>query len=427
MGDRINNMEKMMSNPQKRNMYFMVIGLAVLTLGAGYYFSTRNTAPQASSGAVVANVPQVANTPGSSTNPQYNKEVADANQKGAQQALQGDGTFVPTLTNQNQLSNNTPLEDIERDRQKQAESDRVKMEEDRVKAEQVALQKQEEQARQIATQPVILPVASLSGQSVPVKKHKYSMDDYMLINTISNAWHNKAPSSEFDYSKNTTKNTTGNSNGSGSGAASQSNAIASTTATRNSATNSNTVAAPLAKAGTVFNAILETAINSDEPSPVLAKIVSGELKGTKLIGQIQTVGEKVVVQFSTANMPNMPSSIKLSAYAVNPTTSRTSLADDVDHHYFLKYGVMLASSFLGGYADAISRQNSTTTVNPLGGVTVTQGELSNSDINKQALGSIGKAISTDAQQQFQNIKPTIYVNSGSAIGILLTDDLVLKN
>lgn len=423
MGDRINNMEKMMNNPQKRNLYFMLIGLAVFTLGAGYYFSTKNNAPQASSGAVVANVPQVGNTPGSSTNPQYNKEVAAANEQGANQALKGDGTFVPTLTNQNQLSNNTPLEDIERDKQRQIESDRVKMEEERLKNEQLTLQKQEEQARQIAAQPVVLPVASLSGQSIPVKKNKYSIDDYMLINTVSNAWHNKAPSSEFDYSKSTVKNNTtasSNGNGANSNTASQSNVMA--------ATNSNNVTPlPLAKAGTVFNAILETAINSDEPSPVLAKIVSGELKGTKLIGQIQTVGEKVVLQFSTANIPNMPSSIKLSAYAVNPTTSRTALADDIDHHYFLKYGVMLASSFLGGYADAISRKNSTTTVNPLGGVTVTQGELSNSDINKQALGSVGKAVSSDAQQQFQNIKPTIYVNSGSAIGILLTDDLVLKN
>ena len=87
---------------------------------------------------------------------------------------------------------------------------------------------------------------------------------------------------------------------------------------------------------------------------------------------------------------------------------------------------MFAAAFLGGYADAISHQNTTTIVDPSGGATVVQGQLSSKDINKQALGSVGKAIATSTQKETENLKPTITVNSGIAMGILLMDDLIIR-
>ena len=180
-----------------------------------------------------------------------------------------------------------------------------------------------------------------------------------------------------------------------------------------------------AKAGTIYNAVLETGINSDEPSPVLAKIVSGPLKGARLIGSIQTVGKKVLIQFTSMNVPSLDNSIAFNAYAIDSDTARTALASNVDNHYLLKYGVLFASSFLSGYAEALSRQNTTTTTSGLG-TTTTQGPIPSKDIAKVALGNVGTAVSQSFGQEIQNMKPTITVNQGSPIGILLLSDLNVK-
>jgi intracellular multiplication protein IcmE len=399
MGDRINNMGKMMNNPKQRNMYFMIAGVVVVTVIAGFWFATRNHAnntPEA--GAQVAAVPSINVVPGASTNPDYNKKVAQNNDVQAQKALNNNNTYVPTVTNTSGMSDSSPLDQIDKEKDKH---NQVKVD---VPASAPVV---------VASAPVVTVAPPVVQAPAPVvKKAKYSQDDYILIATLANSWKTKEPSSEFDFTKNK-----------GNGSAQEATQTASA-ATASSSTVAS--APPLAKAGTIFNAVLETAINSDEPSPVLAKIVSGPLKGTRLIGSIQTEGEKVVVQFTTASLPNYANSVKLNAVAVDPDSTRTALASDVDHHYIEKYGLLLASSFLSGYSTAIARENTTTSVGPLGNVTVSQGELTSSQINKQALGNVGTQLANTAQQNIQNVKPTITVVGGSAVGILLMEDLKIS-
>ena len=111
---------------------------------------------------------------------------------------------------------------------------------------------------------------------------------------------------------------------------------------------------------------------------------------------------------------------------VDPTTTRTGLATDVDHHYFQKYVDGLGESFVKVYAEALTRQNTTTSVNALGGVTVVQGSLSSKDITKQGIGEMGKTIGDDIKQSASNLKPTVYVAAGTAIGLMALDDLLIK-
>ena len=418
MGERISNVNKMMQNPKQRNMYLTVIALVVITLGAGFWFANKNSkTSQAQSGAVLSTVPAVQVAVGTSDSPEYNKQVAAANKDGAQKALDQGKTFVATPSNTNALTDRSVLDMIEKENQRKKDEAKAKADADQL-AEGERLRK-EEQAKAVA---IVTPPPAPVVVAVPVvqpKPNKYGYDDYMLIATLSGAWKNKAPASEFDYARD--KSSANNANNANSMNPSSNNQNAQM------ANSGQAVQpAPLSKAGTVMNAVLETEINSDEPSPVLARIVSGELKGTRLIGQIGQVGEKVVVQFSTANIPGLPNSVKISAVAVDPNSSRTALASDVDRHYFKKYGIMFAAAFLGGYADAIGQSNRTTIIDPSGGATVVQGQLTPKDINRQALGSVGKAIATSTQKETENLKPTITVNSGIAVGILLMDDLVIR-
>jgi intracellular multiplication protein IcmE len=408
-----------MSNPKQRNIYFLSIGAAVVLVVGGIYVASKGNAPQANAGATVVEVPQVTAVPGSSTNGQYNKDVANNNLTKADQALENGKPFVPTLTNTQAITDVSPIDEIER--QRKLDQEKAKLEQEKIAAEQEAARIAEERARQ-SMQPV-QPSMPVTVNTMPVqqsmavraKTEKYSAEDALLIATLSGASHARASSSEFDFARQKPNKEMSVSN------------IQGETINQGSANGNVSIAPPYAKAGTVFNAILETSINSDEPSPVLAKIISGELKGTRLIGQIETVGKKVVIQFSTANMPNVNSSVKISAFAVNPITARAALADNVDNHYFLKYGVLLASTFVSGYADALRQNNTEYRDGIWGPIAIPKDDVSSKDINRQAIGSVGKAIATDAQQQLGNIKPTITVNSGSAIGILLVEDLVIKN
>ena len=404
MGDRMNNMNKMMQNPKSRNMYLTVIALAVVTLGAGFWFATRTAKNnQAPAGAAVATVPQVISSPGTSTNTEYNEKVRVFNaQQGAIALATTDKSSIPTLTGVGNLSDKSPLDLLEKEAAAK-------------KAAAIAAVTVEPEAVSVPPPEVVVPVVAAAPPPTPIAPPKKygATEDYMLLSTLYGAWKIKAPSSEFDYARvkeDTSKNSV----------------ISQGTPNATASPTTQSELIPLAKAGTIFNAILETGINSDEPSPVLAKIVSGDLKGARLIGQVNRIGEKVLVQFSSISLPTSPTSIKISAVAVDSNTSRTALASNVNNHYLQKYGIMFATAFLGGYANAIARQNTTTIVDALGGATIVQGELKSKDITKQAIGNVGKELAESTRQENQNIKPTVTVDQGIAIGVLLMDDLIVR-
>ena len=74
---------------------------------------------------------------------------------------------------------------------------------------------------------------------------------------------------------------------------------------------------------------MDTSVNSDEQGPVLATIVSGKLKGAKLIGSFSGPSQnsdKITLSFNTMTIPGGSGSISINAYAIDPNTARTALA-----------------------------------------------------------------------------------------------------
>lgn len=179
----------------------------------------------------------------------------------------------------------------------------------------------------------------------------------------------------------------------------------------------------LAYAGDIWYAVLETDINSDEPGPVLATIATGPNTGARLIGAMKTNKESVSIEFQlAANLPGKRAGTKIAAVAVDPSTARPNLATDVDHHYLAKYGLILASAFVSGYADAVSRQNTVTTTSALGGSTTVEGPLDPKERTLVALGKAGGAAGDEIMKS-SDFKTTIKVASGTPIGVLFLDDV----
>ena len=182
------------------------------------------------------------------------------------------------------------------------------------------------------------------------------------------------------------------------------------------------------KTGDIVFAVLDTAVNSDEPGPILATIVSGKLKGTKLIGSfnLPSTAEKMVITFNTMSIPGAAKTISISAFAIDPNTARTALSSRTDHHFLMRYGSLFASSFLQGFGNAFQSANTTVTIGGTGGgnnITVSNG-IGRSALENAVIGlaQVGQNWSQQAQQLF-NTPTTVEVYSGTGIGVLFTQDV----
>lgn len=174
--------------------------------------------------------------------------------------------------------------------------------------------------------------------------------------------------------------------------------------------------------------VLETAVNTDEPGPVTATIVSGPLKGTKLLGKAE-VGQnaqKAGLHFTVASIPDQPNSIGVDAWAIDPETARTAMASDVDNHYWLRYGTFFASSFLAGVGDALLKggQNQQLIANPAGTVVQTTA-YTTKQLALDGIANSGKQASTGLAS-VMNRPATITIDAGIGIGILFMADVTLK-
>ncbi|NDH67052.1 MAG: type IV secretion protein IcmE, partial [Gammaproteobacteria bacterium] len=189
-----------------------------------------------------------------------------------------------------------------------------------------------------------------------------------------------------------------------------------------------TDAAVVVKMGDVMFAVIDTSVNSDEPGPILATIVSGPLKGAKLIGSfnLPAEAEKMVISFNAMSVPGAPKTLSIAAFAIDPDTARTALSSETNHHYMSRYGALFASTFLEGFGNAFQSADTTITIGGTGNTqqTTVQNGIGRSSLENAVIGlaTVGKAWGQYAQQGIKR-KPTVEVFSGTGVGILFTQDV----
>lgn len=180
--------------------------------------------------------------------------------------------------------------------------------------------------------------------------------------------------------------------------------------------------APAVKAGTILYAVLLTSVNSDEPGPVLAKIVEGKFKGGRLLGTLSNQGQKVLLSFNTLTLPRLSESIPINTVAIDENTARTALSSNTNNHYWLRYGTLFASAFLNGYGQSFLNYG-----NAYAGAVVINPTNQPIDLSPRqrvfvGLGQVGEQYSSALRSVF-NTPPTVKVFSGTPIGILFLSDL----
>jgi intracellular multiplication protein IcmE len=180
------------------------------------------------------------------------------------------------------------------------------------------------------------------------------------------------------------------------------------------------VKAALIKSGTIYFAVLDTAVDSDYPdTPVMATIVQGPFKGAKLLGKLNLAQgkDKVSLNFTSMDMEQWPETKDVSAFAIDPDTARTVLASSVDYHYMKRYGAIMAAAFVQGYSSGITQAGTSTT--GIFGTSTSHPELSPGNKIAVGIGQIGTTMG-QAISSYINTPTTVKVNSGVGIGILFT-------
>jgi type IV secretory pathway VirB10-like protein len=174
--------------------------------------------------------------------------------------------------------------------------------------------------------------------------------------------------------------------------------------------------------GAVVYATFDLAVNSDVPGPVRATVRSGSYAGAVLLGEFDTMEEYVVVKFTSFTLTDGRTG-DLNAVAVHPRLLTVGLADDVNHHYLLKFGAVAGAAFLTGYGDAVVEAAQEATVGDDGEV-VQSSTMESRDIALAALAEVGRAVST-LLADMADRPTTIQVYPDQGMGVLILDPATL--
>lgn len=162
--------------------------------------------------------------------------------------------------------------------------------------------------------------------------------------------------------------------------------------------------------------------NSDVPGPVLALLVSGPLKGSKLIGTFTVQNDYLTLQFDTLVYEGQD--IDIDAIALDPETTLPGMATEVDHRYMQRILLPAAAAFVEGFADAVSQTDATSiTIDTSGGGTTTTAEDQDLDTEEEvALGvkEAGEEVREIIDEMADDVEVLVKIHAGTPIGILFT-------
>lgn len=177
----------------------------------------------------------------------------------------------------------------------------------------------------------------------------------------------------------------------------------------------------LVPAGSVVYAQILTEANTDAPGPVLAQITSGPLAGSRLLGEFKATDEYLVLTFKTVVVDGVSQDID--AVGLDPDTTLTGLATDVDHRYWKKIVLPAAAAFVEGLASAIS-DSGTTSITIQGDSTSTTTDNSDKDRGQKVATGIeeaGKEVRDILEEEAEATKTLIRVRAGTPLGILFLE------
>ncbi len=172
----------------------------------------------------------------------------------------------------------------------------------------------------------------------------------------------------------------------------------------------------LVPAGTVVYAQTLTEANTDAPGPVLAQILSGPLKGSRILGGFSETDRFLVISFDQVVYKG--ESISVDAVALDVDTTLTGVATDIDRRYFKRVVLPAAAAFIEGFGSAVAETGGTT-VSVEGETVTTQTEdLDTREELFKGVEEATKQIGEFMEEEAERTQVMIKVAAGTPVGIL---------
>jgi hypothetical protein len=452
MAKKKSKLQTLLSNARART-FVIFFGSIILIVAIVAYFKTRPVVdPLEKAGSQSTRVPQqIKSVPGHEVSQKYKELTQAENERRAQEAIKQSSSAIPTIIGAIADEDKDERSGVSIDDALQSKDNKkptfqlgsaeqsgfigqglfqsgkgrsVELQEKRLQAQRERLDEQRKQRESQTRQQQERIASDKRAQEYQQSVQKQSQQMAASTQKLASDWGAVVPqeyvqgqfSSELQSKINPKTSTGESTNSEGKPALTGIDG-------KNSGKDNDNVKKRIIKAGTILFAVLDTSINTDVDSPVLATIVHGKLKGAKLIGAFKfgPRDEALKLEFTTLSMPKEETSHSVSIVAVDADTAKTALEGDLDKHYFVRYGTLFATSFMEGYASAISGQGTTTTSPLTGATTETKPSLSGTEEFYTALGTVG-------QKWGQAIQPlverpyTIKIEEGTGIGLLFLQD-----
>lgn len=168
--------------------------------------------------------------------------------------------------------------------------------------------------------------------------------------------------------------------------------------------------------------------NSEIEGPVLAQLLTGPLKGSRLIGTFTVADDRyLVVTFKTAVVDGKDYNID--AIALDPDTTLAGVVTDVDNRYFRRIFLPAAAAFVTGFATAVSETGRTDVVVSGGASGAVTTETEEADDEQRVATGIKEA-STEIStilKDMGDVDPIVKIKAGTPIGVLFTSAVLEKN
>jgi len=181
----------------------------------------------------------------------------------------------------------------------------------------------------------------------------------------------------------------------------------------------------LLPAGEILYSQLINEANSDTPGPVVAQIVSGPLKGSRVLGDFEVQKELLTLNFHTAVIDG--ESISIDAVALDPNTTIPGMATEVNHRYFQRIVLPAAAAFVEGTASAIANSGLTTVT--VSGDTVTESEEDASQDQEISAGveEMGREVGDVLDEIANDAEILVRIAAGTPMGLLFLQPVIKEN
>lgn len=173
----------------------------------------------------------------------------------------------------------------------------------------------------------------------------------------------------------------------------------------------------LLPAGTIEYAQLITEANTDAPGPILAEIVSGPLKGARIIGSFEAQRRFLTLNFNTIVLDGVDFSAD--AIAIDPDTTLPGVITDVNNRYFQRIILPGAAAFVEGFTEAIAESGRTSIT--ISGAAITEttetDDLSEDQEIASGIEEAGEEIGEILDEIADDVEPLLRVRAGTPIGV----------